>query len=637
MRHWLSVLASLLGVIVAAAVMFPGRAAPQATPQATAQPEDIAIIRHLNAAITWYKQLTSVDEAAGLPSDAFYLDNARGLARQALLLAFQSADAEAALLLTEKGGDAGAGTALSTEASDQRQNVAKAAAAISNQISQAQAQIEILDSQIATASGKNRQGLISKRENWQEQLDFDKARQEALQKLSTFTNTGAGKAGGLQKEVENLKKSVPDLFAKAPAAEAAPTASSPPAASPEGSGLISQGSVLFSRLENLRMINQLIGGAAKVSEMARQLQTPLRAKLHITIEQGSQLANQLAPQNAGSIEASRQKMTSLTAQFKQISNATIPLTQEIVLLEESQSNLQQWENSVHRGYTQILTSFLTHVSILLIGIGFVVVISELWRRATFRYALEARRRHQLLLLRYIVTGLLLAIVLTLGFVSEFSSLATFAGFLTAGLAVALQTVLLSVAGYFFLIGRHGVMVGDRISVSGVTGEVIDVGLVRLYLTELAGTGSDLHPTGRVVVISNSVLFLGVPFFKQIPGTAYSWHEVAVKLERGSNYALAESTLLEAVNSVYSQYRESIEQQHQAVRGLMAISPVVPSPHARFQLVENGLDLVVRYPVVLTKEWEVDHQMARKVEEVINGNPELKAAAGLPTIRATANA
>ena len=65
---------------------------------------------------------------------------------------------------------------------------------------------------------------------------------------------------------------------------------------------------------------------------------------------------------------------------------------------------------------------------------------------------------------------------------------------------------------------------------------------------------------------------------------------------------------------------------------MAISPVVPSPHARFQLVENGLDLVVRYPVVLTKEWEVDHQMARKVEEVINGNPELKAAAGLPTIR-----
>ena len=173
--------------------------------------------------------------------------------------------------------------------------------------------------------------------------------------------------------------------------------------------------------------------------------------------------------------------------------------------------------------------------LLLIGIGIVLGFSELWRKATFRYVREARRRHQLLLLRRIVTGLLMAIVLVLGFVSEFGSLATFAGFLTAGIAVALQTVILSVAAYFFLIGRHGIKVGDRITVSGVTGDVIDVGLVRLYLMELGGSGSDLHPTGRVVVVSNSVLFQGAPFFKQIPGTAYAWHEVAVKLERGSDY------------------------------------------------------------------------------------------------------
>ena len=175
-----------------------------------------------------------------------------------------------------------------------------------------------------------------------------------------------------------------------------------------------------------------------------------------------------------------------------------------------------------------------------------------------------------MLLRRIVTDILLAIVLALGFVSEFGSLATFAGFLTAGIAVALQTIILSVAAYFFLIGRHGVRVGDRITVSGVTGDVIDVGLVRLYLMELGGAGADLHPTGRVVVVSNSVLFQGAPFFKQIPGTAYAWHEVAVKLEPGGDYTMAESKLLEAVNSVYAQYRVIIEQQSQTLEGLVAI-------------------------------------------------------------------
>lgn len=344
------------------------------------------------------------------------------------------------------------------------------------------------------------------------------------------------------------------------------------------------------------------------------------------------MANQPAPQDPAAMEASRRKMTSLTRQFKQISNATLPLTQEIFLLEESQTSLRHWEDSVHKGYVHVLKSFLIHLAFLIIGISVVLGFSELWRRATFRYVHEPRRRHQLLLVRRIVTGVLMAIVLALGLVSEFGSLATFAGFLTAGIAVALQTLILSVAAYFLLIGRHGVRVGDRITVANVTGDVIDVGPVRLYMMELGGAGADLHPTGRVVVVSNSVLFQGVPFFKQIPGAAYSWHEVAVKLERGSDYGLAESKLLEAVNSVYSQYRDSLEQQHQALEGLVAIPSAVPSPQTRLQLVENGLYLLVRYPVVLHRESEIDNQVARKVVEVIDGDPELKAAVGSPTIR-----
>ena len=191
---------------------------PQAASAQEAHPEDTAIIQHLNAAITWYKQLTSANESAGQPSDAFYLENARSLAKQALQLAFQSAEAEAALLPTEKGSQAaGSGPALSSQATGEKQNIAKSAADTAALINQTQTQIETLNGQIAKASGKKQQELISKRDSLQEQLDFDKALQEALQKLSTFMSDSAGKAGGLQKEIDDLKKSVPDLFAKAPA------------------------------------------------------------------------------------------------------------------------------------------------------------------------------------------------------------------------------------------------------------------------------------------------------------------------------------------------------------------------------------------------------------------------------------
>jgi small-conductance mechanosensitive channel len=331
------------------------------------------------------------------------------------------------------------------------------------------------------------------------------------------------------------------------------------------------------------------------------------------------------------MEAYRQKMISLTTQFKQIANATLPLTQEIILLEDVQANLRQWQSSVHSLYIQALKGFLIRLAFILLAIIVVLGLSEVWLKVTFRYVRDARKRHQLLILRRIVTAILMAIIIVLGFVSEFASLATFAGFLTAGIAVALQTVILSIAAYFILIGRNGVKVGDRITVSGVTGDVIDVGLVQLSLMELGGTGSDLHPTGRVVEVSNSVLFQGA-LFKQIPGTAYTWHEVVVKLERGGDYSLAEGKLLDAVNSVYSQYRESLEQQHQRLDDLGGVPVSAPRPQSRLQLVHNGLALVVRYPVVFYRESEIDDQMAKKVLEVIDSLPELKATVGAPTIR-----
>ena len=633
MMRGLRIPAGVVGVTVAAATLLLYLAVPQATSAQAARPEDAAIIQHLNAAITWYKQVATANESAGQPSDAFYLENARSLAKQALQLAFQSAEAEGTLLLAEKGSQAaGAGPALSSRSGGANPNLAKSTADNAALVNKVQTQIEMLNSQIEKASGNKQQELISKRDILQEQLDFDKALQEALQKLTTFVSDGAGKEGGLQEEIGQLKKSVPDLFAKAPLKEAPSASSSPPSGPSGGSGLFSQAATLFSRLGDQREINQLIHGATRVSEMARAVQSPLRTRLRATIAQGRNFANQPTPKGLASIEANRATITSLTAQFKQISSATLPLAQETILLDESQASLRAWEVSVHRGYIEILESFLIRVLILMIGIGLVLGLSELWRKATFRYVRETRRLHQLLLLRKIVTGILMVIVLALGFVSEFGSLATFAGFLTAGIAVALQTIILSVAAYFFLIGRHGVRIGDRITVSGVTGDVIDVGLVRLYLMELGGAGFDLHPTGRVVVVSNSVLFQGAPFYKQIPGTAYAWHEVAAKLERGSDYTLAESKLLEAVNSVYAQYRVIIEQQYQTLEGLLAIPSLIPSPQARVQLVENGLCLVVRYPVVLNREAEIDNQMAKKVVEVINSDPELKAAVGSPTIQ-----
>jgi len=379
---------------------------------------------------------------------------------------------------------------------------------------------------------------------------------------------------------------------------------------------------------------------------ADNVRKPLRDILVATIKQGRDLANQAeappaAPSAGGSAssaspDATTQAFQAITARFKELAAATVPLSQEIVVLDESRTNLIEWQKSIRTESEYELRGLITRVLGIALALAAVLILSEVWRRLVFRYVHEARRRRQFLLMRRFVVGFLIGVVLIMGFVSEFSSLATFAGFVTAGIAVGLQAILLSIAAYFFVIGRYGIRVGDRISIAGVTGDVIDIGLVRFYLMELAGTGIELYPTGRVVMFSNSVLFqAGTPLFKQLPGTEYAWHEVAVALTPESNYKLVAEKLNSIVESIFEKYRSVIESQLGGTERRLEVSLSTPKPESRLQFTDAaGLEFVVRYPVALRRAAEIDDNVTRSILDTLAATPDLKTSvSGPPKIRA----
>ena len=449
----------------------------------------------------------------------------------------------------------------------------------------------------------------------------------------------------MQGSIDALARSVPEVFSLAPtnqkteskpAAQVTPAASQTQAAAPRSSGLIGEAGALYTEMTSLREIDQLANETQNLRDIADALRQPLRNAMKATIQQSTALESQAQAAGSNPAPAANLKpqYDALATKFKSLSAALVPLSQEVVVLDQSKANLLEWRRSITRQSGYALRSLLLHVGTIVIALGLVLLLSEVWRRATFRYIPDVRRRRQFLTIRRFVVGFLMGIVLVLGFVSEFSSLATFAGFVTAGIAVGLQAVLLSIAAYFFLIGRYGIRVGERVSVAGVTGDVVDIGLVRLYIMELAASGGDLYPTGRIAVFSNSVFFqAGVPFYKQIPGTDYTWHEVAVPIVAGSNYKSVEEKILQAVNSVYDGYRKDIERQHTDVERRIDIYMQAPNPEPQLRFTDKGLEFRVRYPVELRKASSIDDEVTQRVLDVVNGEQDLKAAvSGPPTIR-----
>jgi small-conductance mechanosensitive channel len=588
-----------------------------------------AVINHLNAVIKLYRNASAELQIGGAPSDVIYQDSEKDFTTQVVQLAFQAARAEAAAIrVTEKNGAPNTSAAQSSTQVEARNKA---------RIADVQSKIDALDKQIASAPKSKRDALIAQKQALEGELSLDNAVQDVIQKRAAFTeNVGDTGAEGLDGRINQLAHSVPGVFAattdQKSGMQPKPTAQSD-ANGQTPSGLVSQALALYGIIASVHQIDQLNEQTAAVRQMANDLRRPLRDALAADIKNARDLTDQAT---SGKVPpASPQQFQDLTDHFKRVSAVVLPLSQEIVVLDQAGANLVEWRTAILRESKYAARVLFVRVGMILLALGVVLALSEAWRRLTYKYIQDARRRRQFLLIRRFVVGFLIGVVLILGFVSEFSSLATFAGFVTAGIAVGLQSVLLSVAAYFFVVGRYGIHVGDRVSVSGVTGDVIDISLIRLCLMELAGTGIGLYPTGRVVVFSNSVLFQATtPLFKQIPGTEYAWHEVVFNLVPGGNHKLAQEKLFQAVTSVHDQYREGFERQRGLVERRIEVQLKTPSPETRLQFGDTGLELLVRYPVEIRNESVTDEQITRKVLEAIQSEPEVQAAVvGSPKIRA----
>ena len=596
------------------------------------------ILQHLNAVLRYYRSGLTTVQKVGEPSDVLYSQQATVQTAQMAQYAFQSARNLAALLtkVTPAGGQPAPAQPANSDNPPQQTEADKLAqlrATTQARMADLTAQDTALDKQIAAGRGKQLTALRQQDEELEGQLELQKAMLEGLNKMSSMDTSKANT--GLAGEIDRLLRTAPELASTTVKPAAPPVLESLNSAL--DSGVSTQAPVLFQLLSTRHDIDTRIAEVDALQQQANDMRTPMVKLLRSTIQQGD-AAMQSAPAgttDAQTADATRKHYDTLTATFRVLATATLPISQEIMELEQSRANLVNWRAAVDAEYREVLRHLLLRVLSIGLALLAILIISKVWQHLTVKYVQDVRRRRQLLVVRRLVLGFLSGIVVIFGLVTQFSSLATFAGFITAGIAVGLQTILLSVAAYFFIIGRFGVRVGDRITVAGVTGDVVDVGLVRFYMMELTGTGTELHSTGRVAVFANSVLFqAGTPLYKQMPGTEYAWHELTVKLNPDTDYRAATDAALHAVQTVYGEYQAQIEDQHRKVEAWMDTVAEVPHIEPRIQMAATGLQYAVLFPVQIKDAAMTDEKIVHMLLETISSNEAVKkAVAAIPAITA----
>jgi small-conductance mechanosensitive channel len=378
----------------------------------------------------------------------------------------------------------------------------------------------------------------------------------------------------------------------------------------------------------------MLSATEDLRKAADDLRAPLITDLRNLIQQGDQLFAAADTATPAGLAQQTQQLDALTARFKQTTTTLLPLAKAGVLLGIYETTLKNWRDSLRSEERDDLRQLLLRLGVLAVLIGLVFGLGEIWRRASFRYVHDGRRRYQFLLMRRIVIWTAVLIIVVLAFATELGSVVTFAGLITAGIAVAMQSVITSVVGYFFLIGKYGLRVGDRVSIAEVTGEVVEIGLVRIHIMELGGS-TDSQPTGRIVAFSNSIVFQPTAgIFKQIPGTNFVWHEVKLTLASETDYQTAKDRITKAVDSALGNYRENIAMQRRMVeQNLTTVSAGDLQPKVRLHYTASGIEATVRYPVEIHKAGEVDDHLMRELIAAVEQAPRLKLiSAEMPTAK-----
>jgi small-conductance mechanosensitive channel len=591
------------------------------------------VVQILDETVDWYRTLGAQQQTATQPSDLLILYANQQTADKVIGLAFEIARANAELLSSE------------ASSADSAADASSSAHSLNEQQKRLDAQRQAIEDEMAAdrklmASGKTE--LAAKLSELQGELDMVNARKNLLDTMSQFVNESGTKrasASALKAHIDAIAVSIPSAntggAASAPAAAAAPGGPGSPVSTTQTpapltstihstsdrSGIWELGSEVLRLSKKISIINAIDARTAALETTFETIRTPPLEQLKRYAAQSDALAVQADHANGTTLKGLRDQIDTLAWLFKQTSAILIPLSKEGVLLQQYRHNLSSWRDAIKHQYHDALAALGIRLGVLAAMLAVVFAGAEVWRRAVLRYAHEPRRRYQLLMVRKVTTWVLVVIIVGLTFVTELSSFATFAGLLTAGLAVAMQSVLVSIVGYFFLIGKYGIRVGDRVQIGNVSGEVIDLGLVRMHLMELSSQGP-LGATGRVVAFANSIVFQASGgLFKQIAGVNFAWHETTLTLPADADYPALKERLLAAVNAVVKQYHDEIVRQTREIQKTTASSVATvatATPQVQLHFSASSVEAVVRYPVPLQHAAEIDEQVSEAMLKAIRG-------------------
>jgi small-conductance mechanosensitive channel len=282
----------------------------------------------------------------------------------------------------------------------------------------------------------------------------------------------------------------------------------------------------------------------------------------------------------------------------------------------------QWGNQVELQHKIMLHLILRSFS-LIATIVLLTILAGWGLQAAFdRISQDRRQRQALRIILNLGTQVVALVLVLLVIFGAPQQTPTILGLTTAGLTVVFQDFILAFCGWFVLMGRNGIRVGDWVEIDGVGGEVVELGVFRTWLLETGNWTANGHPTGRRVSFLNGYAIHG-KYFNFSTAGQWMWDEIKVSIPPGAEtYPMIDKIREAAVKATEADAQMAEEEwkrvTHEQGSPQFSAKPSVDMRPAA----GGGVDIVVRYVTRAGVRLETRNRLFGTVVELMLGAREV---------------
>lgn len=242
-----------------------------------------------------------------------------------------------------------------------------------------------------------------------------------------------------------------------------------------------------------------------------------------------------------------------------------------------------------------------------------------------------------------VIGYILLIVLTLSyFTGNIKDFTLAIGLFSAGIAVTLQELFLSIAGSLYIFFVKVYKPGDRIEINGIKGDIIDIDSIYTTMMEIGEWVSSDNYSGRIVKLSNAFVFKG-PIYNYSNDFPFIWDEFNIPIRYGSDIELAKEIVIKVASEALSEYTINSKDKWKDIVHKYYIEDAQVDPTLAITLTDNWIQFNLRYIVDYKKRRFIKHTLNDKIaQDVLKTNGKVMLASAtievikLPEIKFKSN-